>query len=811
MSIPKQNGINWEQLQQLCANYPERTFAKYIVSSTVERINNTFFLDQNPIISVSLLSINFGDDTEFSRFSPKDYFEHLINNLWGLGGSKNIDEYLSVEDGIAKIAAIFTENGKTFIAYEEALNYILSESLLHHCIDVGLFVLKAGKLRFSLKVIKDYFAALALVKYGVPSRLPTLSLNSQSARIPQKWDVALKLASRFALSEKLIRRVADSDPLLALECLTSNEQRDPQLYSYVVEKCLESLVGIGDFRTDFATLLYKFDASMAQAILLEVLRNGKWEVRQYAYQKLSELNIPLKVGLVESLTNLNEESRTKVIQVLKRIAADALPTLFQMLHHDDDTTRCNAIWALGEIADKASVPALVTLLENSNLHIAILAAKALARTQDVYALPFLIKELQHRHTNLRNSVTGAIMSLFDQQRDQFIKISQQLDITIRREMVIYLSSSKFNNLKIDLFLELTRDEDVDIRIAAIQALAPIREGRVIARFKECQDDMSKSRLNKSSVGEIVSRILQNVPHGESASNFRDKSQEMNSSQIVKSRLLNAKVRSSSQDNIDVATGNETYLESDTDLEDGYVTDILTQLRSRKWDTSNNAAKMLRDYMKSLRGNASSKVINQVLETLNDDDWVIRWTGVESLGWVGNIHVVPHLIQRLSDSNWKIRVAAIRALAEIKDNSAIAGLSKLSTDTNTVVREAAAEALGFLDGKQAVVALEVFAADSEDFVRLAGVESLGRVGEKAATTALLTGLKDPSEHVRWASANGLFGIANPTMVPQLIPSLSDIGGPYWEQKRICDVIIDILKKINTEEAKKAIAEWQTKQA
>ncbi len=804
--VIKQNAWNWDQLQHLCAIYPDRAFAKYMLSCDAEQSPHAHNLVQNPVLVAILLSVDYAQGIHFLDLSPKDYFEHLINNLWGL---VRRNDYTAIEDGISKLGAIMTENCKTFVAYEDALSYMQSDSLLQRCIDIGLFVLESGKLHFSLSIIQHYFAALALVKYGVPSRLPSLTLNSQSARIPQKWDAPLILASQFSSSDKLdrlIRRIANSDPLLAIQCLVSSGQHNPHLYEYIIEKNLESLVNIGDFRTDFARFLYSSDISMARDILLEALRNGKWEVRQYAYQTIRGMKFPLMAGLIEALTSLNSDTKADIALVLKRIAANALPTLFHLLHYDDDITRCNAIWAIGEIADKASVPALVTLLDDNSVKVATLAARTIASSQDVCALPYLVNQLQHRHIVTRKAVADAIISLFAQQHDNFVKVIRQLDISMRRQIVIYLSSSKFNKLKIDLLLELTQDDDIDIRIAAIQALGPIKEDRVITRLKECLGDMSKSRLHKSSVSEIVSRIMSSVPHSENVSSLLDKSQTMNSSQIVKARLLNVKTHNSTHNDVV-----PSHSASDTILEDAYVVDILTQLRSRQWDTSNNAAKMLRDYMKSLRGNASSKVINQVLETLNDDDWVIRWTGVESLGWVGNIHVVPHLVQRLSDANWKVRVAAIRALAEIKDNSAIAGLSKLSTDTNTVVREAAAEALGYMDGKQAVVTLEVFANDSEDFVRLASVESLGRICDKVAMSALLTALKDTSEHVRWAAANGLMGIADATMLPKLIPSLSDIGGPYWEQKRICDVIIDILKKINTEEAKNVIVEWQTNQA
>ena len=121
-------------------------------------------------------------------------------------------------------------------------------------------------------------------------------------------------------------------------------------------------------------------------------------------------------------------------------------------------------------------------------------------------------------------------------------------------------------------------------------------------------------------------------------------------------------------------------------------------------------------------------------------------------------------------------------------------------------KAAAEALGLLGGKEAIQGLEYAAADQEDFVRLAAVEGLGKTHLKAAEKTLLLALKDKSEHVRWAAANGLSSIASNETVSLLLPSLDDTTGPYWEQKRICDVIVDILKQIGSDEALKAVANW-----
>ncbi len=826
---------NLDQLKQICVKYQNRPFAQFLLSCSEndKRFPEINYLVRNPVFLSSLLSMRFEKEIEVSQQRISDYFQHFLGNLWNMGNDKNVLEadFSEITDALSKIAAIITDRHKSFIIYDEALDFIQSETLLNKCIDTGLFLLTDNKLYFSMLFIQDYFAAVALVQYGIPSHLPRLVLTNQSNRVSQRWDNPIIISSHIMLStEEMLKTITDIDPMLALGCITSGVSLNTNLYTYIIDKNLEALVNVGDFRTDFAKLLYAIDPATAKAILVEVLRNARWSIRLYAYAAFQDLDSSLMIGLAESLVDVNDNTRTRVSQAIRRIGSNALPTLFKLLHDDNTQIRLGAIWAISELRDKAFVPALIKILWDHNITVSTQAAITLGALGDLDSVTYLVKHLHHRHASIRKAVINALIEIQNKYSRPFVDIIQQLDTATRRLVVVYLSASH-TNTPLDFLLAFSHDENVDVRIVAIEGLATIAEPRVISRLEECLEDMSKSRLRKSTVSEIVSRILSNIPGHEEATSIITKDRDginpdstnlLNSSQIVKVRLLNAKEQRA---NTEIANSdNSLHTQQqvvDGDLsqekilvvssEDAYVSDILAQLRGRNWNTSSNAAKTLRNYVKTLRGNTSLKVVNQILETLNDNDWVIRWVGVETLGWVGNMHVVPHLIQRLADSNWKVRIAAIRALAEIKDDAAIVGLSTLVSDDNAVVREAAAEALGFIDGKQAIHALEAAALDPEDFVRLAAVESLGKTHDKIATRALLSALKDSSEHVRWAAVNSLTGIADANMVSVLIPSLLDTAGPYWEQKRICDVIVDILKQIGTEEARNALLEWQTSQA
>ncbi len=832
---PIENNI--AQYHEICLEYSDRPFCQFVIKSIEDGIRVpvfNYFL-QSPVLAVTLLSVLFEANVDFDVLGVSEYFEFLIRNLWEIANHRNHDDikdFTEVEDALLRLAALATEQQKANFAYDNLHSLIPSQIAMTKCIDAGILSINKNMIRFSMPMIQEYFAAKALAKFGIPAQLPDLAVDEQFQRLSQRWDKPIIICSHLLDStDDLLKQVAKSDPLLSLICIISGLPVSTSLYSYVIEQNLNSLTTLGDFRVNFAALLYRVDPKGAKAIFIEILRDAHWQIRLNAFAVFVELETTFLPGLAEAITELTEDTRNRVAQAIHRLGVDALPTLYALLRRDNAKLRLNASWALGELRDKASVPALVALLRDNDINVSKQVIASLDLLQDINCLPYLVKYFNTHHIGLRKAICSAIVHLHQSMPEDFASSVQELDAAGKRSVIQALSGSISDNL-VDFLLELSFDDDVDVRVTAIKELGSHPETRVISRLEDCVDDMNKSRLNKSTVSEIVTRVLSNIQKpepkaealGKHDNSKRDISsnKSLKSSEIVKARLLQVKeTRVTEQDLNDGTSGDvPTRIEKNTTVfelsaaaiaDDSYVSSILEQLRERKWTSSSNAARTLREYVKGLHGTASLNVINQILETLNDTDWVIRWTGVETLGWTGNVHVVPHLIQRLTDNNWKVRIAAIRSLSEIGDSTAVAGLSALLSDNNSVVREAAAEALGLLNGKGALEALESAAADQEDFVRLAVIESLGRLRQKSASKILLSALKDKSEHVRWAAANGLSSMASADMVSCLIPSLSDTAGPYWEQKRICDVIVDILKQIGSDEALNAIAGWGNSQS
>jgi HEAT repeat protein len=828
--------IDVSQFQQICTAYSDRPFGQFIVRSLENKslIPAIDYLIQNPVLAATFLSVKFNAAINFEQLDVSEYFQTLIDNLWYIATCRDYEDqidFAEIENSLTRLAALATEQQKVSFSYNNLLSLISSKSAITKSIDAAFLSISDNMIRFSMPMIQGYFAAKALVQFGIPDQLPKLVLDKQFRRLPQRWDNPIIISSHLSNhKDAMLKHIANSDPILALLCITTGLPISSSLYSFVIEQNLNTFTTLGDIRVDFATHLHRIDPKVAKAIFVEILRDAHWPIRVNAFVAFTELEKSLLPGLTEAITNLEDSTRNQVTQALHRLGTDALSTLFGLLRKDNAKLRSNAAWALGELRDKASVPALVEALRDNDLGVSKQVVASLELLQDINCVPYLVQYLNIRHVRMRKAISGTLTRLQNSMPEKFASQVHKMDATAKRSVVQIFHGFVSDKL-VDFLLELSHDENVEVQLAAIEELGSHPETRVISRLEDCLDDMTKSRSTKSTVSEIVSKVLSNIQktdpktpvlinYGNTIDTANHKS--LKSSDIVKARLLQVKETRPKEQNVNYEVSDKMLIKDDkinasqngvgtAIADDSYVSSILKQLRERTWISSSNAARILREYVKEQHGNASLNVINQILETLNDSDWMIRWTGVETLGWTGNVHVVPHLVQRLTDNNWKIRIAAIRSLSEIGDNAAVTGLSALLSDNNSVVREAAAEALGLLDGKETLQALESAATDPEDFVRLAAVESLGRLHQKSAVRILLSALRDKSEHVRWAAANGLSGMVSAEMVSSLVPSLSDTAGPYWEQKRICDVIVDILKQIGSDEALSAIADWGNSQA
>ncbi len=441
--------------------------------------------------------------------------------------------------------------------------------------------------------------------------------------------------------------------------------------------------------------------------------------------------------------------------------------LVRDLHGPDWSRRRGAVLALRNLAPEVALPALKKALHDEDNQVRVAAVKALGRFDTDSALQALIQALSDDDYLVCDAASEALK-------------------TRGRQAVPYLLSA-------------LRSPKPNVRGAAIEALGKIADPSTVPDLIACLSDVERPWLAEQRICDLAAHALNSIGTVEALQ------------AVLQWRAANAPAH-----NLEAATeSTEGAPQRSPEKENGasrreILPALLENLHHTDWAVRQDAAKGVREYARQLQGTRDSALLQQMLEALNDPDWVVRWAIAEALAWLGDPEAVPGLIECLTDASAIVRVAVIRALVEIGDKRAVQGLEKALADPDKLVREAAAEALGDLGDPTALPALAQAMNDPEPFVRLAVVEAVGKLEDDATVPTLVQALEDKDDHVRWAAVIALGRGASVAAVPALSQCLHDTDGPYWEDKRICDVAAEALEHIGTPEARAALAQWRSQQ-
>ena len=167
-------------------------------------------------------------------------------------------------------------------------------------------------------------------------------------------------------------------------------------------------------------------------------------------------------------------------------------------------------------------------------------------------------------------------------------------------------------------------------------------------------------------------------------------------------------------------------------------------------------------------------VKDLLPLLGDPDPKMRFVAVRSLGQLRNPQAVPSLIPFLNDARKELRYAAVEALGNVRAISAVEPLTRMLSGEDRNLRRAVAESLGAIGDPQAVPALLLALEDEHWSVRCASATALGRIRSAKATSALVARLADEDHTVRRAVTAALGEVGDPRAAVRLVQALPDPG-------------------------------------
>jgi HEAT repeat protein/beta-lactamase regulating signal transducer with metallopeptidase domain len=300
-------------------------------------------------------------------------------------------------------------------------------------------------------------------------------------------------------------------------------------------------------------------------------------------------------------------------------------------------------------------------------------------------------------------------------------------------------------------LGVVRDENVNVRLAAVQALGQLSDPRAIDALGEALRTDSDARVREaaaSALGEIDSpravSALISALGSERVTAVRAKIAwalgEIEDPRAVEA--LGAAIRDGAAEVRQQVVWALGEIESPS-----AVPMLITALRDSDTETRKQAAWALGEI-------ASADAVTALSAATKDADAEVRGQAVWALGEIEDVAALPALTAALGDAEVEVRRQAVEAIGSLELRSAPPGLIAALRDRDPEVQQAAAEALGSLEDAAAVPALIPLTRSDNTDVKRAAVQALADIGGEAAIEAIVVLLKDQDPEIRKIAAEAL---------------------------------------------------------
>lgn len=594
---------------------------------------------------------------------------------------------------------------------------------------------------------------------------------------PRVRRLALKIVadrSRDQALDYLAGAVGDPDPSVQIAAVEALARTRHEGAVGAIQRALES--GDSLVRSAAVAALARTGGQAAVPLLVGLLRDPDAAVREKAAQALGAPGAPGRPEVTQALLAAMKDPdplvRTRAVSALAEIGPDeaALETLTAALEDPDEAVRLGTVKALARM-QKAGVGALLQALSNSRPEPRAAAADALGAIRDPRAAGPLLKALDDRAWNVRETALRALARMPE------VPDLGPLRTVVRRRSprnwahAIEILARYKDKACLKEFAAAVMHYDRHVAAAAAQALGqlgadgadplfqalkhPQGEVRHHAAKALAQMDVPgvKERL-AAALGDADRTVREATASAVQQSPPRTRTPEMVAA-ILRANVRN--VHDRSRDELvrigGAAVKPTAALLRDADAEvrvaavevlgriadPGVVEPLLGALGDR-------ASAVRRAAARSLAKTREAKVVRALSRTLADEDCGVREAAARALGDLGDAAAVEPLLGALQDPDWHLRWVAAQGLGRLKDDRAAEPLADALKDRHWYVRRAAAEALGALADRRALLALIGALEDEHWYVRASALAAL-----RTATGQDLA--PDPKAWRTWLAKNG----------------------------------------------------------
>jgi HEAT repeat protein len=473
--------------------------------------------------------------------------------------------------------------------------------------------------------------------------------------------------------------------------------------------------------------------------------------------------------------------------------AAAIPHLMRVLQREDVWLKFHAVEALGEIGDRAALPAVLPLYAEKSLRKPVL--EAIGKIGDVGTVNFLLRIIAEEE-KLNLTALRALVRIAEASKPRIVEknereliqrnfrsafpaskiepLIEQAQSTAKRDVRMFIL--KFLGWSGDeraipvLLSSLDQPETAEVAAQALIDFGPLAISPILDALQNAQEDEVIALLlrviNAVGSGESIGAVIPFLDHENSM--IRRLAIET-IGELMDPRPIDYLL--AKLDDADVAS-QQAAVNAVSALVGAFPeikADVLAKIRrlqqSRSVPTKLNSLSI---YV-NIQGEGYP---DELLLASKDSDPMIRQKAVSLMGRFSEERFADQLVLSLADESAAVRLAAINAVVRLRPEKGLEPLISSLEDGDVWIRTAAAQALGEYRHPAAIEPLMRHLESDLPPVRIAAIEALGKSGQGSVRNVLFRCTADHDVEIRRAAVLALARVPGEDVFRRLHDSLAD---------------------------------------
>lgn len=473
--------------------------------------------------------------------------------------------------------------------------------------------------------------------------------------------------------------------------------------------------------------------------------------------------------------------------------AAALPHLLRMLQREDLWLKFHAIEALGEIGDRAALPAILPLYSEKSLRKPVL--EAIGKIADVGTVSFLLKIIAEEE-KLNLTALRALVRIAEASKPRIVEQAERL--LIQRKF-----REAFPKEKIDPLVEhLHTTPKRDVRAFILKFLGWSGDDRALPVLLNCLQNPDSAEtaaqalidfgaaavpslldlLRNAEEDEVIAlllRVLNVIGGREAIPNILPLLDHENP--MIRRLAIETLGEITDPRSIDYLLAKLD--DSDVASQQAAVNAISAQVAAFpeiKGEVLGKIRRLLQAPSVPVKLNSLSVFVNiqgegyhdELLLASKESDPVIRQKAISLMGKFSEERFADQLVLSLADEATAVRLAAINAIVRHRPAQGLEPLISSLEDPDIWIRTAAAQALGEYRHPDALQPLMRHLQSDQPPVRIAAIEALGKSGDERVKGVLFDCAHEADLEVRRAAILALGRVPGEDVFDYLMFTMTD---------------------------------------